>query len=86
MHGEISDPAVQTCWYEDGIQSSLEVQSKPDEGALVMESSLSSCSVVYECKADDGDKDFKVKGDMLSFILASYFHSSVVLTTLSPAS
>ncbi|XP_023192528.1 obscurin-like protein 1 isoform X9 [Xiphophorus maculatus] len=67
VHGEISDPAVQTCWYEDGIQSSLEVQSKPDEGALVMESSLSSCSVVYECKADDGDKDFKVKAPPVTF-------------------
>ncbi|XP_032423836.1 obscurin-like protein 1 isoform X6 [Xiphophorus hellerii] len=67
VHGEISDPAVQTCWYEDGIQSSLEVQSKPDKGALVMESSLSSCSVVYECKADDGDKDFKVKAPPVTF-------------------
>ncbi|XP_027878726.1 obscurin-like protein 1 isoform X7 [Xiphophorus couchianus] len=67
VHGEISDPAVQTCWYEDGIQSSLEVQSKPDEGALVMESSLSSCSVVYECKADDGDKDFKLKAPPVTF-------------------
>ncbi|XP_017158783.1 obscurin-like protein 1 isoform X8 [Poecilia reticulata] len=67
VHGENSDPAVQTCWYEDGIESSLAVQSKPDKGALVMESSLSSCSGVYECKADDGDKDFQVKAPPVTF-------------------
>ncbi|XP_014827497.1 PREDICTED: obscurin-like isoform X8 [Poecilia mexicana] len=67
VYGENSDPADQTCWYEDGIESSLAVQSKPDKGALVMESSLSSCSGVYECKADDGDKDFKVKAPPATF-------------------
>ncbi|XP_014915326.1 obscurin isoform X9 [Poecilia latipinna] len=67
VYGENSDPADQTCWYEDGIESSLAVQSKPDKGALVMESSLSSCAGVYECKADDGDKDFKVKAPPATF-------------------
>ncbi|XP_054908731.1 obscurin isoform X4 [Poeciliopsis prolifica] len=65
VHGEI--PAVQTCCSEDGIESSLEVQSKPDKGAVVMESSLSSCSGVCECEADDGDKDFKVKAPPVTF-------------------
>ncbi|XP_043988664.1 obscurin-like protein 1 [Gambusia affinis] len=62
VHDEISDPAVQTDWYEDEIESSLEVQSKPDKGALT-----SSCSGACECKADDGDKDFKVKAPPVTF-------------------
>ncbi|XP_038138829.1 obscurin-like protein 1 isoform X6 [Cyprinodon tularosa] len=68
---EISDPAVQTRWYEDGIEllpkSNVELESEPNEGALVMEAALSSYSGVYHYKADDGDKDFKVKAPPVTF-------------------
>ncbi|XP_021180745.2 obscurin-like protein 1 isoform X13 [Fundulus heteroclitus] len=71
VHCEISDDAVQTCWYEDGIallpQSNLEVQSDPDKGTRVTESDPSSDSEVYESKADDDDNDFKVKAPPVTF-------------------
>ncbi|XP_015242826.1 PREDICTED: obscurin-like protein 1 isoform X11 [Cyprinodon variegatus] len=78
VHCEISDPAVQTRWYEDGIEllpkSNVELESEPNEGALVMEAALSSYSGVFHYKADDdddddddGDKDFKVKAPPVTF-------------------
>lgn len=86
-HCEISDGALQTCRYEDGIELlqevNLKVESEPDKGALVTQSSPSSYSRVYECKADDDVKDFKVKGDKLIFFLAIYLYSSVVNTLMA---
>ncbi|XP_023140942.2 obscurin-like protein 1 isoform X15 [Amphiprion ocellaris] len=58
---EISDPAIQTYWYEDGIkllpESRISISSENNKRTLVMTSATSSCSGVYDCKTDD-DSDF----------------------------
>ncbi|XP_069554989.1 obscurin isoform X11 [Brachyistius frenatus] len=58
---EVSDPTIQTCWYEDGVklspESRINIDSESDKRTLAMKSATSSCSGVYNCKTDD-DSDF----------------------------
>ncbi|XP_040003814.1 obscurin-like protein 1 isoform X13 [Xiphias gladius] len=63
---EISDPASQTCWYEDGIKelpkSGININSEDNKRTLVMKSATSSDSEVYSRKTDDSDfNDFYVE-------------------------
>ncbi|XP_017285852.1 obscurin-like protein 1 isoform X3 [Kryptolebias marmoratus] len=85
---EIPDPAIQTCWYEDGIkllpELNTKVESKGNKGTLVMESATSSYSEVYDCKSDDDSdiSDFcgEVKAPPVTFTDVSekdLFHSAV---------
>ncbi|XP_008299430.1 obscurin-like protein 1 isoform X8 [Stegastes partitus] len=59
---EISDPAIQTYWYEDGVkllpESRISLSSENNKRTLVMTSATSSCSGVYDCKSGDDDSDF----------------------------
>ncbi|GLD61489.1 obscurin-like protein 1 isoform X8, partial [Lates japonicus] len=64
---EISDPASQTCSYEDGIKllpkSGINIDSEGNKRTLVMKSTTSSYSGVYSCKTDDDSdcNDFYVE-------------------------